>query len=78
MEICDVPVIGVVSGVYVPYDISLHGAEELYTKDSTRRSLRLRSDSRKLGGFFFFPQTRHKILIQLLHAYHNHLPINEK
>lgn len=54
MEICDVPVIGVVSGVYVPYDISLHGAEELYTKDSTRRSLRLRSDSRKLGGFFFF------------------------
>lgn len=35
VEICDVPVIGVVSGVYVPYDISLHGAEELYTKDST-------------------------------------------
>lgn len=32
MEICDVPVIGVVSGVYVPYDISLHGAEDCTPK----------------------------------------------
>lgn len=54
MEICDVSVIGVVSGVYVLYDIFLYGVEELYIKDSIRRSFRLRLDSRKLGGFFFF------------------------
>lgn len=54
MEICDVSVIGVVSGVYVLYDIFLYGVEELYIKDSIRRSFRLRLDSRKLGRFFFF------------------------